>query len=95
MEPMGWPGAFCRCDRGGVIRLDKIAIGANDLVEIENCRLCERLSAVETIWSDRRQTITSYNSGCYKAKNREKSKSKCAESRIEGPQVYAFFILSL
>ena len=52
MEPMGWPGAFCRCDRGGVIRLDKIAIGANDLVEIENCRLCERLSAVETIWSD-------------------------------------------
>jgi len=35
------------------IYLDKIATGADDLIEIENCCLYEALRAVETIWYDR------------------------------------------
>ena len=44
---------YCEC----VIYLDKIAMGADDLIEIEKCRLYEALRAVETIWYDRQQKI--------------------------------------
>ena len=74
--------AFCRLFRGRVICLDKIATGANDLIEIENCRLCEALRAVETIWYDRHKKINAMKSNPWKAKNRGNSKSKCAESGL-------------
>ncbi len=43
---------FCQSFCGRVICLDKIPWGDNDLIEIENCRPCEALRAVETIWYD-------------------------------------------
>jgi len=54
---MSGSSAFRLLYRGCVIWLDKIATDANDFVEIENCRLCEALRAVETIWYDRQKKI--------------------------------------
>jgi hypothetical protein len=69
-------------DRECVIDLDKTAIRTEDFIAIENCRPSEALSAFEAIGNECRKKIKLLKSDRYKAKNREKSKLKSAESRI-------------